>query len=427
MNAQKSLSQIHFISFLIIGNVLEWYGFTVGVNIFLQIAPIFFPAHTSLSVQVLFNTLFFAAAFILRPIGGLFFGHFGDRVGRVNVLWLSIVVMFIPTFLIGLVPSYQTIGYGSIVLLLFLRFMQGLSVGGEFPASITHVVEKAPPKLRGVYGSIPFVGAFLGMLLAELMHLLFVAVFTRTQFLDWAWRLPFLFSFVLAIIGVALRYNVSESEQFILIKKTNAISRIPISTAFRHNSLDMLKMFFLVGISAVTIYLLIVYMATYYASVSQSNGFSMLNMTVYSLISLTVFTPILAWFSDRLGRRPVMLCGCIGLIIEAFPLFFLFDSASLTQIIVAEIILGILGACVVGPLSAVLAENFNTRVRNTAIGFSYNCSFLIFAGLAPLIAEGLKVLFHMPQAPGLYVILVAVIAIIVTLNIKETQAQPLTE
>lgn len=426
MNAKKNLKHVQVIAFLIIGNVLEWYGFTVCVNILIQIMPVFIPSGNH-ALEVTFEVILFAAAFILRPVGGLLFGHYGDRLGRVNVLWLSMVLMFIPTFLIGLVPSYQVLGYGSMIILFILRILQGLSVGGEFPASITYVVEIAPPKLRGLYGSIPFVGAFLGMLLAELIRLGLSALFSNAQVIAWAWRLPFLFSLILALIGLSLSFKIKESHQFSNLRKKRSVEKLPLTAAFRKQGFMMFKMFLLTGIAACTIYLLIVYLATYFASIKHVSSYSELKVTIYSLISLVVFTPIFAWFSDRLGRRPVMLCGCLGIIIEVYPLFVLFGNSGLPQMIFAEVLIGMLGACVVGPLSAMLAENFKTDIRNTAIGVSYNFAFLIFAGLAPLIAESLRVLFAVPEAPSLYVIIVAVLAIIVTLLLKETQAHPLSE
>jgi len=419
----KPLSTFHLVSALIIGNILEWYGFTVFVQ-FNFAALQFFPPQSPLA-QLIISASMFAVGFILRPLGGIFFSHFGDKVGRLNTLVLSVLLILIPTLLIGLLPSYQVIGIAAPIILILLRLMQGFSAGGEFPGSIAFAVEHASPKHRGLLGSIPFAGAFAGMLLAAIVHSILSLFFSGAQITAWAWRLAFLFSAVLTLVGYLVRKGLADTPVFIDLKETARTLARPVKTAIERQYSKIIAGTFATAIAACAVYLLFIYMRIYFIRYFHLPLDMATNINLFGLLSLTALVPVMGWLSDKVGRKPVMFCGCIGLLIDAYPLYLLFSQQQLVYIVAAQVLLGILGGCVVGPLPALLAEMFPAKIRYSAISLSYNFAFAIFGGFAPLIAVALENYFHSTQAPSLYVMAVAILSTVVLWRLPETHRRPL--
>lgn len=423
---QFSSRSIQLIFAIIIGNILEWYGFTI----FVQLLPFFtlnLFHHIQPTYARLIESTLFAAGFILRPLGGLVFGHIGDRYGRIDSLTISIVSILIPTFCIGLLPMSPNTATLSIVLILVLRLLQGISAGGEFPASIAYVVEKAPPKLRGLYGSLPFTGSFIGMLLAIIVTEALFKYFSYSTFLAGAWRLPFLITIIFGAIGFYLRRKIQESKIFLSLKSHNKTLSFPLAKALQYDLRKIITSIFITAIAAATIYLMIIYMSNLLINVLHKTHTREITIVSFSLLSLTIFCPIMAILSDILGRKPVMICGCIGLILTAPTLFTLFENNLQQQIIIAELLLGLLAACVTGPLPALLAEMFATQTRSSSISISYNLAFTIFGGLSPFAAIWLTSLTHSFIGISLYIILLALASLIFLTFIQETHKRPLTD
>lgn len=416
---------IHFISAIIIGNILEWYGFTIFVHFLPMIMRLLFAHQANTLLQWLEGSLF-AAGFLLRPIGGLLFGHIGDRYSRMDSLLISIFAILLPTFLIGLLPMAPSWATFSIVAMILLRLVQGISAGGEFPSCIAYAVENAPANYRGVYGSIPFAGAFIGMLLAELTRIILLHIMPHDDLLAWGWRIPFLFTAVLGVVGFLLRKNLHDSQVFLHFKKSHHVLQAPVYTAIKTESNRLLRGILIAAITATSIYLMIIYMSNLVDTILHRNDISELRLVFLSLLSLSIGCPIMALFSDILGRKPVLICGCIGMILTAPALFALFAEGKMFEIMIAEVLLGMLVACIAGPLPAFLAELYATQTRNSSIAISYNLAFAVFGGLSPFIAIWFAHWTGSFLGISFYVILIAVVSCVVVMFMQETHKRPLS-
>ncbi|WP_020120689.1 MFS transporter [Streptomyces canus] len=371
----------------LLGTAVEFYDFLVyGTVAALVFGELFFPgADPAVGTIAAFGT--FAAGYVARPIGGIVFGHFGDRLGRKNMLLLTMGLMGGASFLIGLLPTYDTIGVWAPVLLITLRVVQGIAIGGEWGGATLMVVEHAGEKRRGLWSSFTQMGAPLGSLLSAAVVAM-VSTLPKDQFAAWGWRVPFLLSVLLLGVGLFVRVKVVESPLFAEVKKDRAESRLPILDVLRRPKPVLLAC--CVGIGAFTAQsLLTSYLIAYATGIGYPRPQVLTALTVSAAVALVVL-PCASALSDRIGRRPVVLTGAILSAATAFPVLALVDSKSSGALILAVVIgHGISQSLMYGPLGALFSEMFGTRVRYTGASLGYQGATLVGAGFSPMIATSL--------------------------------------
>ncbi|WP_328781108.1 MHS family MFS transporter [Streptomyces canus] len=371
----------------LLGTAVEFYDFLVyGTVAALVFGELFFPgADPAVGTIAAFGT--FAAGYVARPIGGIVFGHFGDRLGRKNMLLLTMGLMGGASFLIGLLPTYDTIGVWAPVLLITLRVVQGIAIGGEWGGATLMVVEHAGERRRGLWSSFTQMGAPLGSLISAAVVAL-VSTLPKDQFAAWGWRVPFLLSVLLLGVGLFVRLKVVESPLFAEVKKDRAESRLPVLDVLRRPRPVLLACG--VGIGAFTAQsLLTSYLISYATGIGYPRPQVLTALTVSAAVALVVL-PCASALSDRIGRRPVVLTGAILSAATAFPVLALVDSKSSGALILAVVIgHGISQSLMYGPLGALFSEMFGTKVRYTGASLGYQGATLVGAGFSPMIAGSL--------------------------------------
>ncbi|WP_329293043.1 MFS transporter [Streptomyces pseudovenezuelae] len=371
----------------LLGTAVEFYDFLVyGTVAALVFGELFFPgADPAVGTIAAFGT--FAAGYVARPIGGIVFGHFGDRLGRKNMLLLTMGLMGGASFLIGLLPTYDTVGVWAPVLLITLRVVQGIAIGGEWGGATLMVVEHAGEKRRGLWSSFTQMGAPLGSLISAAVVAM-VSTLPKDEFAAWGWRVPFLLSVLLLGVGLFVRLKVVESPLFAEVKKDRAESRLPILDVLRRPKPVLLAC--CVGIGAFTAQsLLTSYLIAYATGIGYPRPQVLTALTVSAAVALVVL-PCASALSDRVGRRPVVLTGAILSAATAFPVLALVDSKSSGALILAVVIgHGISQSLMYGPLGALFSEMFGTRVRYTGASLGYQGATLVGAGFSPMIAGSL--------------------------------------
>jgi MHS family shikimate/dehydroshikimate transporter-like MFS transporter len=372
-----------------IGTTIEWYDYFIyGTAAALVFPALFFPDFSQLAGTLLsFST--FAVGFAARPLGGVIFGHYGDRIGRKAMLVTTLLIMGVATFLVGLLPTFDQIGIWAPILLVVLRITQGLGLGGEWGGAVLMAVEYSPPEQRGLNGSWPQMGAPAGLVLATGVFAA-VSAITGDAFEVWGWRVPFLLSIVLIGVGLFIRLRIYESPAFSQVRESGTEARMPIVDVLRIYPKNVaLGVGSRIGIDA-AFYILAVYSL---AHISENLGLSpnvgLLAVSIAALIE--IFTiPSFASLSDRVGRKPLLIGGATLLGIWMFPFFGLLNTKSTVLIILATIVgLSIAHAAVYGAQGSFYAELFGTRVRYSGASFSYQVSGIFGGALAPLVATWL--------------------------------------
>ncbi|GLZ48377.1 MFS transporter [Actinomycetospora sp. NBRC 106375] len=374
----------------LIGTSIEWFDFFVyGAAAALVFGKLFFPSANPLTGTLLALATF-GVGFVARPFGGVIFAHFGDRIGRKSMLVLSVVMMGGGTFLVGLLPTYQTIGILAPILLVVLRIVQGIGLGGEWGAAATMAVEYAPPQRRGFFGSFPQTGVPAGMLVANLSLLVISAVVSNEAFLAWGWRIPFLASIVLVVVGVVIRLRVAESPVFEQARNAGKIERQPVVAVLRRQPLNVLRAAGLRFAENSTFYIHTTFVLTYGTVVlGMARGDLLLAVIVSSAVGLASI-PLYGWAADRFGRRPVVLWGSLVLLAMSWPYFWALDTRSVPLIVLATVIAVNVGnSAVYAPQPAWFSELFEPEVRYSGASIGAQGASVFAGGLAPVIATAL--------------------------------------
>ncbi|MFJ8949109.1 MFS transporter [Streptomyces sp. NPDC102381] len=371
----------------LLGTAVEFYDFLVyGTVAAVAFGELFFPgADPAVGTIAAFGTL--AAGYVARPLGGIVFGHFGDRLGRKSMLLLTMGLMGGASFLIGLLPTYDAIGVWAPLLLITLRVVQGIAIGGEWGGATLMVVEHAGARRRGLWSSFTQLGAPLGSLLSAAVVALVVSL-PKEEFMSWGWRVPFLLSVVLLGVGLFVRLKVVESPLFAEVKQERDTARLPIVDVLRRPRPVLLAC--CVGIGAFTAQsLLTSYLISYATDIGYARSQALTALTVSSSVALVVL-PCASVLSDRIGRRPVVLAGALVSAALAFPVLALVDSKSPGLLILAVVLgHGVAQSMMYGPLGALFSEMFGTRVRYTGASLGYQGATLVGAGFSPMIAGAL--------------------------------------
>ncbi|GAB1849296.1 MFS transporter [Achromobacter xylosoxidans] len=371
------------------GTTIEWYDFFLyGTAAALIFNKIFFPSFDPLTgTLAAFAT--YSVGFFARPLGGVIFGHYGDRIGRKSMLLITLLLMGVPTILIGLIPSYEQIGYWAAVLLVLMRFLQGIAVGGEWGGAVLMAVEHAPQGKKGFFGSLPQAGVAPGLILSSLA-MGAVAGLPEQDMLSWGWRLPFLASVVLLLVGWFIRVKVAESPDFEQMRDKGAKVEVPVAAVLRHHRRALWTV---VGarLAEVTWFYTVVTFSLAYATGTLGIPRAvMLDATIWGA-ALALFTmPLFGMLGDRIGHKWVFMAGAVG-ILACAPLFFLLLATGQTGWIIVAVCLavGLVYACLYGPEGTLFSSQFPAEVRYTGISLAVQVSGAIGGGLAPIVATWL--------------------------------------
>ena len=408
----------------VIGNVLEWYDFGVYGYLVPTLSTLFFPAGDP-TVALLSTFAVFGVGFLMRPVGSIVFGIYGDRYGRRAALSAVIFVMAVATFLMGCLPTYAQAGVIGPALLVVVRLFQGLSAGGEWGGSTSYIVEFAPQSRRGFFGSWQLVGVGGGFLLGSLTAALLNAGLSQADRLAWGWRLPFLFGISVGIVGGYLRWRLSDTPKFTELEEKHATSPAPLAEAFREYPRETLLGFGITLHNTVAYYIALVYMTSYMQTAGKLPQQTALWINTSCLALFVVLMPVMGWISDRVGRRPPLIFSCIGYLLLGYPFFLMSSSGNVPLTILSQVLMILLYVPYAGACPAYYAEIFPTRVRYTALSIGYNIAVAVFGGFAPFIATFLVQQTGNVTAPAIYVIVAAIVTLIILLQTRETAFQPL--
>ena len=409
----------------LIGTTIEWYDFFLyGTAAALVLNKLFFPTFNPLN-GTLAALGTYAVGFVARPIGGIVIGHYGDRVGRKSMLVLTLVLMGLATFCIGLLPTYATIGPLAPVLLVLLRSAQGFGVGGEWGGAVLMAVEHAPPGRRGFYGSWPHMGVPIGLLLANGAFAA-SSKMSEGRFLAWGWRVPFLLSLVLVAIGLFIRLRLVESPAFQRMQADKREAALPFAETWRTHSRSV---FLAIGASIgekAAFYVYTVFLLTYGTKTLGLSRGVLLGGVLIAAACMIVAVPVAGAISDRVGRRPVYVFGAAVTIVFAYPLYQLIDTRSTSLVWLAlTIALVFAHTPMYAPQTSFMSELFPTRLRYTGVSLGYQIAGAIGGGLSPFIATALMP--HGRLALASQLAAGGALTIIVMSLVTETAKRPLAE
>lgn len=410
-----------------IGNALEWYDFTVYGTLAVTISRLFFPAGSGMTA--LLSTLaIFGVAYVLRPLGGLVFGHYADLIGRRNVLYLVIGSMTLGIALLAFAPTFATIGVAAPILLLLARMVQGFSVGGEFATATTFLVEHAPARRRYLYGSWQFAGQGAAIMLGGIIGSLVTRGLSPDALLSWGWRIPFIVGLVIGPIGFYMRTRLEETPEFLRGKGAGTHGSAPAVSAFTHYKARMLCGLGIVLGGTASFYVLFIVMPTYAIQTLHLGLQASFIAPLVGGTTMMVGAPIGGILTDRFGRKALLLLPVAVLLILILPAFsWLAAAPSVARMAAVEFVLSLLLGLFSGAFGTAVADLFPVGVRATGMTISYNLGVSLFGGFAPLIVTWLIATTGSPLAPAYYDMAGLVLALLCIFAIPEPYATATAE
>ncbi|MDG9725721.1 glycine betaine/L-proline transporter ProP [Streptomyces sp. NPDC033538] len=409
-----------------LGNAMEWFDFGVYSYIAVTLGKVFFPSGNP-TAQLLSTFGAFAAAFLVRPLGGMVFGPLGDRVGRQKVLAFTMIMMAAGTFAIGLIPSYATIGVWAPVLLLVARLVQGFSTGGEYAGASTFIAEYAPDKRRGFLGSWLEFGTLAGYIGGAGLVTLMTALLSDGDLTSWGWRIPFLIAGPMGIIGLYLRMRLEETPAFAaeLEKAETSRPKVPLRDMITGQWRALLLCVGLVLVFNVTDYMLLSYMPSYLTSELEYDETHGLLVVLVVMALMMVVQPFAGALTDRIGRRPVIAAGCAGFLLLSVPALLLIREGSLLAVGLGMAALGLLLVCFTASMPSALPALFPTRVRYGSLSIGFNVSVSLFGGTTPLVVTALIGATGDLMMPAYYMMAAAVVGGVAVWFMSESAGRPL--
>ena len=412
----------------LIGSSIEWFDYflygTVAALVFNQL---FFPAEDP-AVGTMLAFASFALSFFIRPFGGIIFSHIGDRIGRKKTLVLTLGLMGGATVLMGLLPTYQAIGIAAPILMVLLRLVQGLGIGGEWGGAMLLAVEYAPKERRGFFGSVPQMGVTIGMLLATLA-LTVMSMLPDDVFLSWGWRVPFVLSAVLVFVGLWIRKGIDETPSFKKNQAAGNVVAVPLLETLKHHKREVLIAVGAKFVETAPFYIMstfIVYYATKELGFSRTQA---LNAVTVATVVTTLLIPLMGALSDRIGRKTVYIAGVLMMMAYAFPYLWLLQTRSFSMLILATVIgLGVIWAPTTAVLGTMFSEIFKSNVRYTGITLGYQIGAALAGGTAPLVATFLLAKFDHSYVPiALYIIFTGLVSLVAIAAVSECSGRQLDE
>jgi MFS transporter, MHS family, proline/betaine transporter len=404
-----------------IGNFFELFDFTIYGYFAVAITRAFYPSGAMYGTYAAFG-----AAFLMRPVGAIIIGAYGDRMGRRAALVITIGIMALATGSVGLIPTYNSIGYWAPVLLVACRLLQGFSTGGEWGGAAAFLVEFSPPGKRGLTGSWQQFSTQIGALTGSISAALLASHLSEAAFYAWGWRIPFLCGFLLGPVGYYLRKKVTETPAFEHALETKSVERAPLVVAVRDYGVRMIQAFGLSIVGCIAAYTSTVYLVSYSINTSHLSPGDALSCAVAFGAVVVVLTPFVGALTDRVGRRPLILACAVCNLLFDYPLFLLaVRGGTFRALLLALVCQASFQALYTGTIPSILAEMFPTRVRYTALSVSYGFAVVLFGGFAPLVSTLLVDWTGNPLAPAFYVMSGAALSAIAILSMREYRDAPL--
>ncbi len=394
------------------GNLFEFYDFILFAYFAPILGKLFFPSADE-TTELIKAFGVFAVGFFVRPLGGVVFGHIGDKVGRKQALVLAIILMAIPTAVIGLLPTYEEIGISASILLIVMRMLQGFSMGGNYGGSITFTTEHSDPKYRGLIGSFAITSCLVGILLGSATATLFSYILSEHDLNTWGWRVPFLLGILICFVGYYLRTRIPESPEYTKIQKSGSVSQHPVFQVFSDHWKTLTIVVLAIMLHDLSFYTLFTYMPTFMTKQLHLAEDVAFTINTINLFLVCVFTVLGAWLSDKVGRKPVMTGAALIFIFGTIPLFSMITSTSdMMTIFWAQLVFAIAAGGYFGPTAAMMVEAFPTAIRFSAIAITTNISGPLFGGTAPILVTYLINKMGSNMVPAFYLTGAAVISLI---------------
>ncbi|WP_193046934.1 MFS transporter [Mycolicibacterium baixiangningiae] len=393
-----------------IGTTVEYYDFLIyGTAAALVFPQLFFPS-ASAATGLLLSFATFGVGFVARPVGGIMFGHFGDRIGRKRMLVYSLLIMGVATVLMGALPTYGQIGVAAPILLTLLRLAQGFAVGGEWGGATLMAVEHAAPDRKGLYGAFPQMGAPAGTAIATLAFYA-VSLLPDEQFLSWGWRIPFLASAVLIVIGLVIRLSLAESPDFAAVRARAALVRLPVAVAVNRHWRQILLVAGAYLSQGVFAYICVAYLVSYATTVAGiDRAQALLGVCVAAVVAVVMY-PVFGRVSDAVGRKPVFLAGVVAMGASVLPVFALINTGDPRLFLVALVLVfGLAMAPAAGVTGSLFSLAFDADVRYSGVSLGYTLSAVVGSAFAPTIATALYAATKSSDAIAAYLIAVSVIS-----------------
>ncbi len=410
----------------LVGSSIEWFDyFLYGTVAALVFNTAFFHSDDP-TVGLMLAYASFALSFFIRPLGGVIFSHIGDKIGRKKTLVLTLSLMGGATVLMGFLPTYDQIGVIAPVLLILLRLIQGIGLGGEWGGALLLAVEYAPKEKRGFFGSIPQMGVTVGLLLGTLA-LSLMTLLPEAAFMSWGWRVPFILSAFLVIFGLWIRKGIEETPSFKKIQEKGEVAKIPFIETMRTHWKEVLIAVGAKVVETAPFYIFGTFIVSYATSQLGFSRTATLNAVTIATIVTTILIPIMGRLSDKVGRKKLYVGGTILMMLYAFPYFWLLHQGSVALLIVATILgLGIIWAPITAVLGTMFSEIFKSNVRYTGITLGYQIGAAVAGGTAPLVATALLAAFNDSYVPvALYIILTAAISLIAVATVRDRKNEDL--
>ncbi|MFE4352045.1 MFS transporter [Peribacillus butanolivorans] len=412
----------------LVGSSIEWFDYflygTVSALVFNQL----FFVNEDPTIGLLLSYASFALAFFIRPFGGVIFSHIGDRIGRKKTLVLTLSLMGVATFGMGLLPTYQAVGIWAPILLITLRLVQGLGIGGEWGGALLLAVEYAPAEKRGLFGAIPQMGVTIGMLLGTIA-LSIMTLLPESAFMTWGWRLPFIFSALLVFFGLWIRKGIDETPSFKKVKESGEVPKLPIVETLKNYWREVLIAVGAKVVETAPFYIFSTFVVSYATSNLGFSRTATLTAVMIATIITTILIPFMGKLSDTIGRKKLFIGGTIGMALFAFPYFWLLQQKSVLLLIVATVIgLGVIWAPITAVLGTMFSEIFDARIRYTGITLGYQIGAALAGGTAPLVATALLNRFNNSYVPvAIYIIFASLVSLAAIWAVKDRSNQKLDE
>ncbi|WP_230178233.1 MFS transporter [Peribacillus sp. Bi134] len=412
----------------LVGSSIEWFDYflygTVAALVFNQL----FFVNEDPTIGLLLSYASFALAFFIRPFGGVIFSHIGDRIGRKKTLVITLSLMGVATFGMGLLPTYQAVGIWAPILLITLRLVQGLGIGGEWGGALLLAVEYAPAEKRGLFGAIPQMGVTIGMLLGTIA-LSIMTLLPESAFMTWGWRLPFIFSAFLVFFGLWIRKGIDETPSFKKVKESGEVPKLPIVETLKNYWREVIIAVGAKVVETAPFYIFSTFVVSYATSNLGFSRTATLTAVMIATIITTILIPFMGMLSDKMGRKKLFIGGTIGMALFAFPYFWLLQQKSVLLLIIATVIgLGVIWAPITAVLGTMFSEIFDARIRYTGITLGYQIGAALAGGTAPLVATALLNKFNNSYVPvAIYIIFASVLSLVAIWAVKDRSNQKLDE
>lgn len=405
-----------------IANSFEWYNYALCGHLATILSDKFFPENDP-SIQILNGFLLFAIGYVARPLGGVIFGIVGDKLGRKKALTASIMCMAYPTALISILPTYETVGITATILMVIIRMLQGLSMGGALTGSVSFLMEHTDKKERGLLGSVPMASISVGILAGSLITFLIKIYLNDADFENWGWRIPFFLGIFIVFAAKYINNNMDETPKFESIQENDKILKSPLSKALKSNWKDILISIAINSTGSVLFYMQAIYMVNYLALERGLSEIDLSYLINISYVIIMAFTMISGWLSDKIGRIKLYRIQLVLLAFSCVSLLSLVENGSIGEIWVAMIILGIFAGMYIGAEPILQAELFPTNIRNTSLSISYNISTSIFGGLTPYVLQLLLIKTKSLSAGAYYLIACTILSFISLFFYKDRSSQ----